>query len=57
MDGPDRLVKGLLGQLLRHVGIVAQGEEKFVHRRGMAAVDFVQIFHGGSPSLLSIYPR
>ena len=45
VDGPHRLVKGLLGQFLRQVGVMALGEEKFVDRLGVLAVNGVHIFH------------
>ena len=48
---PHRLVKGLLGQLLRCLRIMAQGEKKLIDCPGMGAVNFLHGFHGRLPPL------
>ena len=54
-DGANRLVKGLLGQLLRQVRVPALRQEKFIDRVGVTAVDGVHILHA-VPSFRLIYP-
>ena len=56
VDGPDGLVEGLLGQLLRQVGVMALGEEKFIDGPGMGLVNFFHVGQGHLPPLCQVCP-
>ena len=55
VDGPHCLIKSLLGQFLRRLGVPALGEQKFVDRLRVLAVDGIQILHGVSPPFSGVF--
>ena len=46
VGGPDGLIKGLLGQFLRQIRVMAQGEEELVYSLGVTLVDSAHRVHG-----------